>query len=74
MVRNFPKNPVLMPILGAVLEGMYADGCTSDEESRIRGRSGRAGGLDETGIVLKDPRVVPTGLLEVGKSSLYAGS
>jgi hypothetical protein len=25
---------------------MYAQGCTSIEDSRIRGRSGRAGGLD----------------------------
>jgi hypothetical protein len=25
---------------------MYAQGCTNIEDSRIRGRSGRAGGLD----------------------------
>jgi hypothetical protein len=31
---------------GEILEGMYAQGCTSIEDSRIRGRSGRAGGLD----------------------------
>jgi hypothetical protein len=31
---------------GEVLEGMYAQGCTSIEDSRIRGRSGRAGGVD----------------------------
>jgi hypothetical protein len=28
---------------------MYAQGCTNIEDSRIRGRSGRAGGLD-TGL------------------------
>jgi hypothetical protein len=51
-----------------VLEGMYAQGRTTIEESRIGGRSGRAGGQGlaaETrsgpaGIVSKDPRVVPT--------------
>jgi hypothetical protein len=31
---------------GEILEGMYAQGCTSIEDSRIRGRSGREGGLD----------------------------
>jgi hypothetical protein len=31
---------------GEILEGMYAQGCTSIEDSRIRARSGRAGGLD----------------------------
>jgi hypothetical protein len=31
---------------GEILEGMYAQGCTTIEDSRIRGGSGRAGGLD----------------------------
>jgi hypothetical protein len=31
---------------GEILEGMYAQGCTSIEDSRIRGRSGMAGGPD----------------------------
>jgi hypothetical protein len=31
---------------GEILEGIYAQGFTSIEDSRIRGRSGRAGGLD----------------------------
>jgi hypothetical protein len=31
---------------GEILEGMYAQGCTSNEDSLISGRSGRAGGLD----------------------------
>jgi hypothetical protein len=47
--------------------GMYADGCTSLEQSKISARSGRAGGrvlAAETrsgpaGIVSKDPRIVP---------------
>jgi hypothetical protein len=53
---------------GEVLEGMYRQGCTTIEESRIRGQPGRAGGqvsASETrsgpaGIVSKDPRIVPT--------------
>jgi hypothetical protein len=31
---------------GKILEGMYAQGWTNIEDSRIRGRSGMAGGLD----------------------------
>jgi hypothetical protein len=31
---------------GEILDGMYAQGCTIIEDSRIRGRSGRAGGPD----------------------------
>jgi hypothetical protein len=31
---------------GGILEGMHPQGCISIENSRIRGRSGRAGGLD----------------------------
>jgi hypothetical protein len=30
---------------------MYAQGCTSIEDSRIHGRSGRAGGLDTGSVV-----------------------
>jgi hypothetical protein len=60
---------------GEVLEGMYAQGCTTIEESRVRGRSGRAGGQVSTaeirsgpaGIVSEDPRIGPTGLLYFGK-------
>jgi hypothetical protein len=52
---------------GEALEGMYAQGCTTIEDSRIRGRSGRAGGQvlaaetrsDPAGIVSKDLLIVP---------------
>jgi hypothetical protein len=42
---------------GAVLDGMYAQGCMTMEESRIRGRPGRAG---PAGIVSKDGWIMPT--------------
>jgi hypothetical protein len=53
---------------GEVIEVMYAQGCTSIEESRIHGQSGRAEGLDTvSGVrpsptcnVTRDPRTVPT--------------
>jgi hypothetical protein len=56
------------PIRGEILEGMYAQGRMTIEDSRIRGKSGRAGGLstvsgtslDPAGIVSRDSRVVPT--------------
>jgi hypothetical protein len=53
---------------GEVLEGMSAQGCTTIEESRIHGRSERAGGhvsaaggrSGPAGIVSNDHRIVPT--------------
>jgi hypothetical protein len=53
---------------GEVLEGMYANGYTSMEESRIPANSGKAEGhvsaavvwSGPAGIVAKDPRTVPT--------------
>jgi hypothetical protein len=66
---------------GEVLEGMYAQGRTTIEESRIRGRSGRAWGQvsaaetgsGPTGTVSKDPRIVPTRLLYF-PSKTFSGS
>jgi hypothetical protein len=53
---------------GDILEGMHARGCTAIEDSRIRGKSGRARGLgtvsatspDPAGIVSKGRLVAPT--------------
>jgi hypothetical protein len=53
---------------GEILEGMYAQGCATIEESRMRGQSGRACGQDSAagvrsgpaGIVSKDLRIVLT--------------
>jgi hypothetical protein len=40
---------------GEIFEGMYAQDCTTIEDSRIRGRSGRAGGLETTSSALAMP-------------------
>jgi hypothetical protein len=78
ILEDGPELPrVLRPhaeVGGEVLEGTYTEGCSSLRDSRIHhGRAevlGTVSGMppDTAGIVSKDPRVAPTGLLDGGNS------